>query len=238
MQSLHCVIIIIITIYENCIALNQHRAIVALNLIQVLFNVRFNRMCVPWETNQLLPTFSCKHHAVQLQECSFICTFVCNCLMLFHTSVKFDYSIWYSRRGLHYELFSGCICTWRVFSSSHLLSICISGSKRLTHFFPCQCSGKPLTEQGWVSSPWLHCWKREPVLVNQHQLHNIIIFSRVSAWILAEPQCILLIMGQTTTLNLILVGYLIPVIWCFPFGPVLDMDVTPRTTVRVNGKAL
>ncbi|XP_073684178.1 semaphorin-4G [Garra rufa] len=44
-------------------------------------------------------------------------------------------------------------------------------------------------------------------------------------------------MRQTKQPNFILVvlGYLVPVIWGFPFGPVLDMDVTPRTTVHVEG---
>ncbi|XP_042591780.1 semaphorin-4G-like isoform X1 [Cyprinus carpio] len=34
---------------------------------------------------------------------------------------------------------------------------------------------------------------------------------------------------------LMVLGYLIPVIWGFPYGPVLDVDVTPRTTVHVKG---
>ncbi|XP_051770502.1 semaphorin-4G [Ctenopharyngodon idella] len=44
-------------------------------------------------------------------------------------------------------------------------------------------------------------------------------------------------MGQTKPLisMLVVLGHLISVIWGFPFGPVLDMDVTPRTTVHVNG---
>ncbi|XP_026115877.1 semaphorin-4G-like [Carassius auratus] len=44
-------------------------------------------------------------------------------------------------------------------------------------------------------------------------------------------------MRQTKQLGfmLIVLGYLIPVIWGFPFGPVLDVDVTPRTTVHVKG---
>ncbi len=133
-----------------------------------------------------------------------------------------------------YDVFSHqAICCWYVSQEGRGLLI-----------YSCKCSGKPLTEQGWVSSPWLHCWKRELVLVNQHQLHNSIIFSKVlqeePGWILAEPQYILLIMQQNKQLNfmLMVLGYLIPVIWGFPFGPVLDVDVTPRTTVHVKGKAL
>lgn len=105
-------------------------------------------------------------------------------MSLFHISVELDKSIWYSRRALHNGMLSGCIWVWCVFSSTHLLFIwikeCMYTWKEKTYSFSsCQCSRKPLTEQGWVSSPWLHCWKREPVLVNQHQLHNI-IFSRVA----------------------------------------------------------
>lgn len=34
---------------------------------------------------------------------------------------------------------------------------------------------------------------------------------------------------------MVVLGSLVSVIWGWPFGPLLDMDVTPRTTVHVNG---
>lgn len=40
------------------------------------------------------------------------------------------------------------ICSWYASQEGKVLLI-----------LSCLCSGKPLTEQGWVSSPWLHCWK-------------------------------------------------------------------------------
>lgn len=33
----------------------------------------------------------------------------------------------------------------------------------------------------------------------------------------------------------VVLGSLISAIWCWPFGPLLDMDVTPRITVHING---
>ncbi|XP_051531014.1 semaphorin-4G-like [Myxocyprinus asiaticus] len=44
-------------------------------------------------------------------------------------------------------------------------------------------------------------------------------------------------MGHTKQPDVILVvlGCLIPITWSFPFGPVLDLDVTARVTVHING---
>ncbi|XP_051968766.1 semaphorin-4G-like [Xyrauchen texanus] len=44
-------------------------------------------------------------------------------------------------------------------------------------------------------------------------------------------------MGHTKQPDVMLavLGCLIPITWSFPFGPVLDLDVTARVTVRVNG---
>lgn len=95
--------------------------------------VHFIRMCVSWETNPW---------AFFEQPC---CTSYrnVNCFahfyviawdFFFYISVEFDNSFWFSRHALHYEMFSGCICVWCAFSSTHLLLICISGRKSLTHF--------------------------------------------------------------------------------------------------------